>query len=124
VKDSKSRKRFWIVLGALLLAAAAFALFVVIGGPREPVYEGVRLSALLDGSTVHGVNAAEERLKVLRSIGPEALPWLIHAFEIYNGREGRSKLRSWYMRYYNRNPRLRPFMPAPPKSVVISGVEI
>jgi hypothetical protein len=117
VMEPRSRKRFWIVLGAaLLLIAAASALYVEFGrGPPEPVYEGVRLSAWLDGSTTHGAPAAEliHRANVLYAVGPEALPWLVHAFEIDNGREGRSKLHRWYVRFYFNNPRMRPFIPVP-----------
>ena len=104
---STSRKWFWIVAGALLLGVAASTLYLVSGrGPHEPVYEGVGLSAWLDGTTVHGGGLAQTKKmsEVLNSVGPEALPWLTHTFEINNGKEGLSKLHQRYVQFLSRQP--------------------
>jgi hypothetical protein len=113
---SRSRKWFGIVTGTLLFLAA-LTIYVASGrGPREPVYKGVGLSVWLDGSKVPRGDLVRLKIRseVLHSVGPEALPWLIHAFEIKNRNKWLSKSHQGYLRFYYTSPKARSFLPAPP----------
>src|SRR6266404_2319679 len=59
----------------------------------EPEYQGIGLSVWVDGTMVKRTNAIE-MARVLHTVGPEALPWLVEAAE----RRGSFK-NSLYLRY-------------------------
>jgi hypothetical protein len=93
-------KRGWITI-----VGAAIAIVVVIAisfsGPSEPKYEGRRLAEWLEGTMMKPFNFEKMRArdKVMRSIGPEALPWLVNVAEP-KGRFA-NRFYDFYARLYN-----------------------
>src|SRR5262245_61020999 len=84
------RKRLFIVG----VVALAIALLVLLWprGPKEPVYQGKRLSAwLIEASSESGLKTAPEAIQAL---GTNAIPYLLFEFERTEPR-WKQKLLGW-----------------------------
>jgi hypothetical protein len=100
------------ILSALILAGltvAVSALLFFSQGVPEPKYQGVPLSAWLDG-TMAKRNLTKMFL-VINSVGPEALPWLVQAAE---GEPGfKYVLHQKYSHLYKSSSLVRRLLPNP-----------
>jgi hypothetical protein len=84
-------KRWLIVVGVAFGSVALVSLLtVLVSGPRQPTYKGVPLSKWLDGR--RGI----EMFDALKSVGPDALPWLVQAAE------GNSRIEYVFYRHYSK----------------------
>ena len=110
-----SRVRAWLVLASVVLVVVSVGTGLFVLGPHEPRYGGVGLSAWLEGPMSPApLILAKQRVEVLRSVGPEALPWLTRAFEGYSGRTSWSRLELRYLHFYVRqSATVRGFLPRP-----------
>src|SRR5579872_5607474 len=108
------KRRLWIAFGALALGVSITIVLIIGAGPREPKYRGVGLSKWLDGTMARkSRDSMAEMGSVLQSVGPESLPWLVHAFEIYTQKNGHVIAR-WYWRQYIKHAKAWKWLPRPP----------
>lgn len=127
--NARKHQLTWFTAGCVIVALALVCSFRWFShrGPIEPVYQGLRLSRWLDGSTMvrmsavptspsrlaAAIAASKARAQVVQSVGPEALPWLLTEVE-QAGRPGlrdvacRSYLRLWLASGF-----IRPWLPRP-----------
>lgn len=101
----------------LICLAAALVLVAILwevlwAGPTEPIYQGTRLSAWLDGTKELKGAPWEQFREIAKSIGPEALPWLIWALPHY---DRQSRLWLHYAHLYLQSGFAQHFLPAPSK---------
>jgi vesicle coat complex subunit len=92
------KRRRFILLGGLLLAGVLI-LLLWPRGPKEPVFEGKRLSQWLAG-TLPGQRAEEGNAaeKAVEAIGTNALPWLMTEFT-QRDPKWRSAARTWLAKW-------------------------
>jgi len=114
-------KAAWYVASGvfLVLMAACCLRWLFLGCPAEPVYRGVGLARWLDGSMVIrtpvGISPGSGRAMgdVLRSVGTEALPWLVTEVEL-SGRPGPRDLACrFYARLWQSSALVRSLLPRP-----------
>ncbi len=110
----------WFLTGSIIFVLVlvwSFSQFF-FAGPSESVYQGLGLATWLDGSTVirtsPGMFTSGKAMgDVIRSVGPEAVPWLVSEVE----QSGRPGFRDVFCRVYNglwlNSGFLRPWLPRP-----------
>jgi len=112
MQATKGRASFVIVaiFGAVILSAVIVLGAMLLSGAREPKYEGIGLSRWADG-TMARQRGPMPMLKVLQSVGPEALPWLVEEA----GRQGtlRHRLYLLYVKVYISSSLAQRLLPRP-----------
>lgn len=95
----KRKPLLWTLAGVILLA---IVLLVRPTGPREPVYQGKKLSQWIDGTAagfITGPNPPDKETSdradaAIRALGTNALPWLLYEFTCPDSKWKR-KVDSW-----------------------------
>jgi len=108
--NGKSRFVLVVVFGVVVFPALTVLVAMFFSGAREPAYEGVGLSRWVDGSMARQ-REPMAMMKVLRSVGPEALPWLVQEAKRQSTFTHRLYLR--YVRVYKSSSLAQRVLPKP-----------
>lgn len=100
------KRRGAILFGALVAMALGVAALWP-RGPREPVYQGIRLSRWIDearpgfdgmGRALNSEQQREACRKAIQALGTNSLPWLMHEFT-HPGSKWRTTVNLWIARH-------------------------
>jgi len=126
LKNALKKRAAWSVAVFGILLVALVGWFVsFFRDPPEPVYERLKLSNWLDGSTVNLKLPAESELPMVRvmgSVGPEALLWLIREVEL-TGNRPTELIYRYYERLCRTSSLLKSCLPKVPKPLPNSHLE-